>query len=188
MDVDQLKRLMAENKDSQAGLARLLEITPDKLSKTLKGTRRLTLEEGNRLRRYYGIKDEQKADRPAMLPVIGLVSAGAWREGFEQVRDWIPSPDRSLSRDSFVVQIEGDSMDRVAQEGEQVIVDPRDLDLVSGKYYVVRNAAGETTFKQYCENPARLEPCSSNLAHKPILVGQEGFTVIGRVRKKVADL
>lgn len=123
-----------------------------------------------------------------MLPRVGLVSAGMWREGFEQVTEWIPSPDRALSEDSFVVRVEGDSMDKVAKSGEDVIVDPRDLDLIGGKYYVVRNDDGETTFKQYCENPARLEPCSSNSKHGTIYLGREGFTLIGRVRKKVSNL
>jgi SOS-response transcriptional repressor LexA len=189
MDVDRLKQLMAERKESQVGIARLLGITPDKLSKTLKGKRLLKLEEANRLRRYFGIRDAAPdTDRPVMLPVVGLVSAGAWRDGFEGVTDWIPAPDRTLSSDSFVVRVDGDSMDQVAQAGEQVIVDPRDLDLIAGKYYVVRNAEGETTFKQYCDNPARLAPCSSNPRHQTLFIGREGFTLVGRVRKKVSNL
>ena len=189
MDVERLKELMKARKESQVGIARLLGITPDKLSKTLKGKRLLKLDEANRLRRYFGIRDElADSDRPPMLPVVGLVSAGAWRDGFEGVTDWIPAPDRTLGRDSFVVRVEGDSMDQVAQAGEQVIVDPGDLDLIAGKYYVVRNAEGQTTFKQYCDNPARLAPCSSNPAHQTIFIGREGFTLVGRVRKKVSNL
>jgi SOS-response transcriptional repressor LexA len=189
VDVDRLKALMKERKESQVGIARLLGITPDKLNKTLKGKRLLKLDEANRLRRYFGIRDElSEEERPALLPVVGLVSAGAWKDGFEGVTDWIPAPDRSLSRDSFVVRVEGDSMDQVAQEGEHVIVDPRDLDLIAGKYYVVRNNDGQTTFKQYCDNPARLAPCSSNPRHGTIFIGREGFTLVGRVRKKVSNL
>jgi SOS-response transcriptional repressor LexA len=100
----------------------------------------------------------------------------------------MPSPDKALSAKSFVVLVEGDSMDKVAASGDGVIVDPTDLDLVSGKYYVVRNGEGETTFKRYRENPARLEPCSTNPAHQTIYPGRDTFTVIGRARKRVADL
>lgn len=187
MDVETLKRLMAEHGDTQAGLARMLGITPDKLSKTLKGTRRLTLDEAQKLASYYGVGSSLDSV-PRLLPIIGLVSAGAWREGFENVRGYMPSPDKALSRDAFVVLVEGDSMDLVAKEGEGIIVDPRDLDLLPGRYYIIRNAEGETTFKRYMESPARLEPCSSNPEHQPIYPGRDDFTVIGRARKRVADL
>lgn len=187
MDVEQLKRLIRENRDTQTGLARMLGITPDKFNKTLKGKRRLTVEEANKLATYYGTGGN-KSEPPHLLPIVGLVSAGAWRTGFEDVRGYMPSPDKALSRDAFVVIIEGDSMDLIAKEGEGIIVDPRDLDLIAGRYYVIRNSEGETTFKRYMDNPARLEPCSSNPAHQPIYPGRDEFTVVGRARKRVADL
>jgi repressor LexA len=189
MDVEQLKKLMRERKETQAGIARLLGITPDKLSKTMSGKRNLKLEEGNVLRRYFGL-DSGGTDRKKahLLPIVGLVSAGAWREGFEHVRGHMPSPDPNLSRNAFVVIVEGDSMDRVVGEGEAVIVDPRQRELLPKRYYVVRNASGETTFKQYLDQPARLEPCSHNPEHRTIYPGQEEFTIVGRVMKAVRDL
>lgn len=187
MDVATLKRLMAENGDSQASLARLLGISSDKMSKVMSGRRRLTVEEANKLTAYYGTGGSHNV-APVLLPIVGLVSAGAWRQGFEEVRGYMPSPDKALSRDAFVVIIEGDSMNLIAQEGEGIIIDPRDVDLLSGRYYVIRNEEGETTFKRYMENPARLEPCSSNPAHQTIFPGQQVFTVVGRARKRVSDL
>jgi SOS-response transcriptional repressor LexA len=187
MDVQTLKRLMAENKDSQAGLARMLGMSPDKMSKVMSGKRRLTVEEANKLATYYGTGSNQD-NLPVLLPIVGLVSAGAWRQGFEEIRGYMPSPDKALSKDAFVVIVEGDSMNLVAQPGEGIIVDPRELDLLPGRYYVVRNADGETTFKRYMENPARLEPCSTNPAHETIYPGRGGFTVIGRAKKRVSDL
>ena len=186
MDVPQLKALMEERGETQAGLARLLGLTPDKMSKTLSGKRALKLTEANILRRYFGLDESESG--PTMLPIVGLVSAGEWQEGFERVIGFMPSPDKNLSPDSFVIIIDGDSMDKVAQSGEGIVVDPRDLDLVSGRYYVVRNGDGETTFKQYCSDPARLEPCSTNPAHKAIYPGRDGFTIVGRARKRVSDL
>ena len=189
MDVELLKTLMRERRESQVGLARLIGITPDKLSKTLGGKRNLKLEEANILRRYFGLEDAGAHHGKAhLLPIIGLVSAGAWREGFEHVRGHMPSPDPALSRDSFVVIVEGDSMDRVVGEGEAVVVDPRQRELLPKRYYVVRNASGETTFKQYLDQPARLEPCSHNPEHRTIFPGQEEFTIVGRVMKAVRDL
>ena len=100
----------------------------------------------------------------------------------------MPSPDRALSKEAFVVIVEGDSMDLVANDGEAIIIEPAERELLAGRYYVIMNGDGETTFKRYMENPARFEPCSSNPAHKPIIVGSQNFTIVGRVRKKVVDL
>lgn len=187
MDVETLKRLMAEHKETQAGLARMLGLTPDKMNKVLKGKRRLTVEEANKLSAYFGT--EGNLEQPiALLPIVGLVSAGTWQAGFEEVMGYMPSPDKALSKDAFVVIVEGDSMDLVAQSGEGIIVDPRDLDLLPGRYYIIRNSEGETTFKRYMEGPARLEPCSTNAVHQPIYPGREDFTVVGRARKRVSDL
>ena len=189
MDVNSLKRLMEEHGESQAEIGRLLNLTRDKINKVLKGKRRLTVQEADTLRRYFSGIDGKESESSAFeLPIVGLVSAGAWREGFERELGRMPSPDKSLSRDSFVVLVEGDSMDLVAQPGEGIVVDPRDRDLLAGRYYVVRNNGGETTFKKYMDNPARLEPCSSNPLHKTIFPGQDGFEVIGRARKRVSDL
>lgn len=146
----------------------------------------LKLTEANVLRRYFGLDEPETT--AVMLPIVGLVAAGAWQEGFERVMGYMPSPDRSLSVESFVVVVEGDSMDKVAQPGEGIVVDPRDLDLIPGRYYVIRNGDGETTFKQYKDNPARLEPCSSNPAHTAIYPGRDEFHVVGRARKRVSDL
>lgn len=188
VDGDQLQRLKAEHGDSTVGLATLLGISADKVSKVLKGKRRLTVEEADTLRTYYGLKAKEPGDAPRQLPIVGLVAAGTWREGFEEIRGYMPSPDPSLGRDAFVVIIEGESMNKVARNGEAIIVDPRERHLISGKFYVVRNAHGETTFKQYRDNPARLEPVSDDEGHQTIYPGQDGFEVIGRAVKRVQDL
>jgi repressor LexA len=187
MDVPTLKRLIAEHNEVQAELARMIGLTPDKFNKVLKGKRRLQLDEAAKLERYFGVAESQDTN-PHYLPIVGLVAAGQWREGFEVVMGYMPSPDPKLSRDAFVVIVEGDSMNLIAEEGEAIIVEPRDRNLVNAGYYIIRNDAGETTFKRYLENPARLEPCSSNPVHQPIYPGQSPFEIIGRVRKKVTDL
>lgn len=192
MDAAELIQLMRERiaagADTQAGFALLLGIHPTAVSKLLAGKRRLKATEADTLRRFFGLLEAEEQGKPRLLPIVGLVAAGAWREGFENIMGYMPSPDSSLSEDAFVVVVEGDSMDKVAKDGEAIIVEPRDRHLVAGKLYVVRNAHAEMTFKQYCENPARLEPCSTNEAHTTIYPGQEEFTVVGRVRKKVTDL
>jgi len=187
MDGPEIKRLIKERGDTQSGIARMLGMAPNKLSKSLSGERRFTVEEMDQLRRYFGIAGASGSG-PRQIPVVGLISAGAWREGFRDVIERIPNPDSSLSNDAFAVRISGDSMDQIAREGEDVIVEPHDRRLIDGKFYVIRNSDGEMTFKQYRENPARLEPCSSNPEHQTIYPGEDGFEVIGRARKKVSNL
>ena len=72
-------------------------------------------------------------------------------------------------------------MDTVAGAGSIVLVDPDQLSLRDGRYYVVMNGEGETTFKQFRADPARLEPLSSNPEHRTIDLGQSPYTVVGRV-------
>jgi len=192
MDEEALRELIKakikSKEETGAGLARLISIHPTAFSKWLNDRRRLQSAEADKLRRYFNIK-EPVAAQAAGLPIYnGLVPAGGWAEAFDDVIGYMPSPDAKLSKDAFVIIVEGDSMNKHVQSGEAIIVDPQDRDLVSGKLYVVRNAHGEVTFKRYQEGPSRLVPCSTNASHQTIYPGQEEFQIIGRVRKRVSDL
>jgi repressor LexA len=186
MNANDVARLIKEKGETQAAMARFLNISADKFNKSLKGIRQFTPDELDKMARYFNVMPERPRTR--RLPIVGLVAAGAWREGFEAVRGYIPSPDLSLSDEAFVVQVDGDSMNLVAKDGELIIVEPRDRRLVCGRYYVVRNSEGEMTFKRYMDNPARLEPVSDDPAHCIIYPGQDGFEVIGRATQKVSNL
>jgi phage repressor protein C with HTH and peptisase S24 domain len=72
-------------------------------------------------------------------------------------------------------------MDLLVEDGSMIIVDPGDRQFFHKRYYAVQNGEGETTFKQYLGDPARLVPCSSNPAHKEIILGEEPITIIGRI-------
>jgi repressor LexA len=188
MDGAEIKRLIKEQGATQKAIAHMLNLTEDKFSKALAGRRQFTVEEMDKLRRYFGVKAPSATTAPHLLPIVGLISAGSWREGFEQVMGWMPSPDPALSRDSFVVIVQGESMNMVAKDGEAVIVDPALRRLTAGKLYVIRNSSGDTTFKRYLESPARLEACSTVEGLEPIYLGDEQVEVIGQVRKRVSDL
>lgn len=114
-----------------------------------------------------------------MVPVIGKIAAGNWREAVRDPDGYIPAPVKSGS--AFALKPDGDSMNLVVGEDAIIIVDPEDLDLMEGRLYAIMNGSGETTFKRYRTNPPRLEPVSSNPMHQPIPIGREPFTVLGRV-------
>lgn len=73
-------------------------------------------------------------------------------------------------------------MDQYVEDGGTVVVDPNDRALFPGRFYVVLNDSGETTFKQFANEPARLVPCSSNPVHVDITIGDgTAFSIVGRV-------
>jgi len=115
------------------------------------------------------------------IPRLGRVPASALREALAEASGSVTVPIR-VPKEAFALEVEGDSMDLVgAPEGADAIVDPNDRKLFSGDLYVIATEDGEATFKRYLEGPARLVPCSSNPAHREILIGAEPIRVIGRV-------
>lgn len=192
MDEDALRAHIAAEvaagREVQADLAGLIKIDPTAFSKWMHRKRRLKASEADTLRRYFGQKQATANEDTHMLPILGKVPAGRWQESLEDVHGYIPSPDKRLSRSSFVLVVEGGSMNKRVQDGDSIIVDPEDKELRAGGLYVVRNAHGDTTFKQYLEGPARLEPATDEDGHNTIYPGQEIFTIVGRVRKRIEDL
>jgi len=153
-------------------------------SKSLKGTRAFKADEVDRIREILRIADGAPAGGGARtIPILGLVSAGRWQEAMGGARggDRMPIFDPNTPKNAFAVYVTGDSMDKVVEDGGTIIVDPDDRALYPRRYYVVRNGHGDTTFKQFLDGPARLSPCSTNPAHKDILIGEETFEIVGRV-------
>lgn len=125
------------------------------------------------------------------VPVLSWVSAGKLRDAQSQ----IPVEDvpllafADLGRgEFFALRVEGDSMDRVSPDGSTIVVNRADRELVAGRCYVFA-LRGETTFKRWHPDPARLAPFSTNPAHEPVFIKrQKDFDVVGRVRRTVLDL
>lgn len=198
MSQEEIVAALRERKAKQVHIAGLLGIAPVKVSKAFAGIRRFTAEETIVLLRFLGALPDPAAERQdarqsspsravrtasgaRMLPVVGLVPAGNWREAVENTDEYMLAPDPDLADDAFVVEVEGDSMNRVAPPGTRVVIDPQDKRLITGKIYVVRNVDGDVTLKQYMSDPARLVPCSDNDQHREIVLGEdEPGIIIGR--------
>lgn len=120
------------------------------------------------------------------VPLISWVQAGRLTEtvepsDFGDVRDRVVVPYRRESL--FALEVRGGSMNRIAPSGSLIVVDYYDRELADGKCYIFR-VGGETTFKRYRANPARLEPDSSEPGHDTIFP-QDGIEVVGRVGRVV---
>jgi repressor LexA len=186
MDVATLRALLRQRGIRQAELAAYLGIDQPKVSKILRGERQIKAAEMDRIRSLLtpggaGAGAAQGTSLRA-IPIIGQVAAGNWKQAIEQPIASLPSPDPSIPAKAFALRVSGDSMDRFVDDGATVIVDPDDRTLYPGRFYVVLNDEGETTFKQFQADPPRLVPCSSNPAHREIAIGGDGrFDVVGRV-------
>ena len=114
-----------------------------------------------------------------MVPIVGKIAAGNWREAIAEPLGYLPAPIGGAN--AFALKPEGTSMNMVVGDEAMIVVDPDELDLLEGKLYAVMNGEGETTFKRYRGDPPRLEPVSSDPSHPIIPLGREPFTVIGRI-------
>jgi SOS-response transcriptional repressor LexA len=180
-----VKRRMREKGLKQVDLANALGLMPNKISKTFAGERQFKAPEMDILR------DLLREDEPTQLdgtiaarriPVIGSVAAGNWREAIQQPLGTIGVPDEETPDDAVGLRVVGDSMDKIVGDGGTVIFSPSDRALYPDRYYVVINGQGETTFKQFKADPARLVPASNNPDHKEIIIGEgETFQIVGRV-------
>jgi SOS-response transcriptional repressor LexA len=184
VDLEAIREWADAKRGRRQQLADALGIAHDKVSKALSpnGIRRFTAKEMDVVRSIVRA-DQQPADvQPVRtIPLLGGVPAGSWREAVRHSRGSVPVPDASTPPNAFALTAEGDSMDLVAPDGSTIILDPDDVDLYPDRYYVVRNSAGETTFKQFKSSPARLVPCSSNKAHREMILGRDQFEIVARV-------
>jgi len=165
----------------QTAVARALGMDVDKVNKSVRGRRDWSAQEVDAIRRLMGANQEQSGETVRFIPLLGSVPAGSFREAVKNAKGHIPVPDASVPPNAYALDPDGDSMDLLVPPNTRIIVDPDDLDLYPGRYYVVQNQDGETTFKRYEADPARLVPCSSNPAHKDIPIGREPFDIKGRV-------
>lgn len=187
MDIDEIKRRLAAKGILQVELAEYLGILPNKVSLSLTGKRRFSVPEMDKIRAL--LADEPSGPPARAIPYVGDVAGGDWRAAVQRASHSIPSPDPSIPPQAFALRVAGDSMDLLVEDGGTIIIDPSDKQLFPGKYYVIINGDGETTFKQFKADPARLVPCSSNPSHREIVIGgEEVFRVVGRVIWRAARM
>lgn len=154
--------------------------SPPKVEWIEKLSRALNVNEAELL---FGTSFAKPSRQPTFIPVIGMIAAGNWREAIHSPDGEIPIV--NAKPHMFALEVSGDSIDRVARHGSFVAIDPTDPALNDGSIYAVQNVEGETTLKRFRRNPDRLEPDSTNPDHKPIFLGTEVITVIGRATQVI---
>jgi repressor LexA len=113
-----------------------------------------------------------------MVPIIGMIAAGNWREAIQTPEGHIAVA--GASPHMFALRVFGDSIDKIAPDGSYVTIDPTMPGLHDGYLYAVQNGDGDATVKRFRKNPDRLEPESTNPEHKTIELGREPITIVGR--------
>ena len=88
-------------------------------------------------------------------PLISWVQAGAWTGApeFPDAEARLHCPAR-CGPDTFVLRVRGESMAPRFDDGDLIYVDPG-VEARSGAYVVMRDGAGEATFKQLVEEDGR---------------------------------
>lgn len=183
MAYEDIQARLAESGRKQVDLANMLGILPNAISKAFAGKRRFTADEMDKIRAWLGgISGPLPGAPVGEIPVLGRVAASAFSDPSAHVIGTMPKPDPTIPDHAIALDVEGDSMNLFVPDGGRIIYDPNDKALWPRRFYVVLNGAGETTFKRFFSDPARLEPCSDNPQHQPIhLGGDEPYTIVGRV-------
>lgn len=177
-DADLVKQRMKALGVTQTQLAREMGLNQSAISNMLKGDRQVKVHEASFIYRRLGI---ETAALVAFVPVIGISSAGNWREAIELSAGKVMAPRDAVGTRAFAVEVSGDSMELLLPSGTYAVVDPDQTQLYNEKVYLIENGEHETQIKLYRSNPARFEPASRNETHKTITLGENNVRVIGRV-------
>lgn len=177
--LEEMHRWVSGRRLLQKDIAAELGIAPARVNEMLKGSRRIQPNEMPILAKLFGMEEEEESN-VRRIKRIGRVPAGSLRAALEEATDSV-QVGADLPKGVFALEVDGESMNKIAPLGADVIVDPNDKSLFSGDLYVVGSACGGFTFKRYLENPARLVPLCADPSHHEIRLGGEPITIIGRV-------
>lgn len=128
-------------------------------------------------------------DRFRLVPVVGRIAAGR-PIAMEEVDDHIPVPREVVARHpkTFLLKVEGESMNKVLPNGSYALVDPDDRDPVDNGAYAVCVNGYDATVKRVKKlaNGFELAPDSDDPTYRPMVYdygieGTDEITVIGRV-------
>jgi SOS-response transcriptional repressor LexA len=156
-----------------------LGLPSSRVSEMLKGRRRIQQDEMPVLARFLGLTGAPQSN-VRKIKLIGKVPAGGLRQALDETTDTIDAR-ADLPDEVYALEVDGESMNRIAPFGADVIVDPSDKNLFSGDMYIIGDGEGGFTFKLFKQDPARLVPLSDDPSHEVIPLGAQQIEIIGRV-------
>jgi SOS-response transcriptional repressor LexA len=174
-----------------------VEINKNTLTSHCNGNRPLSRKAAERYAKAFGVSagwllfdDQEEAQGDIEIPVLSIVNAGALRDqpgvSGHDVESWVKVSD--LPKGDWVgLEVEGDSMDRIAPNGSIILVNRADTRLIDGRFYVFSLGCGAATFKRWRRDPERLQPYSTNPDHISTPV-DDGLFVFGRARRVIIDI
>lgn len=183
MTVDEIRARMTDLGLTVRTLAQRARMDENHLSKSLgKARRQFSVHEMDAIRAALKDADTEASAAPIRtIPHLGKVPAGRFRPEQQQGGKRHVVSDPETPPNAYALTVDGDSMDLIVPDGTTLVVDPDDTALWPGRRYIVMTLDGETTFKEFAADPARLVPCSSNDQHSDIPLGGEPIKILGRV-------
>lgn len=132
--------------------------------------------------------DPQPVYNFVKLPVLGKIAAGLPVEAKENIIDYVYVPEREVANGSyFYLQVEGNSMiNSGIKNGYRVLV-RKQPDVESGEIAVVRVNSHDATLKRVKKIDGQIILYPDNPDFDPILLKEEGATIIGKVVKVEFD-
>lgn len=119
------------------------------------------------------------------VPLVGSVAAGTPILAVENVEDHFPLPalltHGASSDETFMLRVEGDSMQNAGIRSGDVLVVNADLSWEDGDIVVARVQGENVTVKRIYRENGRIRLQPENDAYAPILVPYEETEVVGRV-------
>lgn len=131
-------------------------------------------------------------DNVTFIKQYGNVAAGLPSFACEEVEKllYLPRKYFSSSFDYFALTINGDSMNKLYEDGEVIIV--KKTGLVSDGDIIIACISGEATCKEYYfnedENKHELIPHSTNPKHKPQFYSDDEIMILGTIEYRLNDI
>lgn len=183
MTPDEIRKALADREMTIRQLADLTGFDENHFTKSLSETaakpRRFKHEEMDAIRRVL-LDTGTPVEGIRTIPLLGKVPAGKFRAAETSGGRRYPV-DNSVPKNAYALTVDGESMNLLVDDGTTIIIDPDDTSLWPERFYVIETEDGESTFKEFRSDPARLVPCSDVVGIEEIALGSQPIKVRGRV-------